>query len=222
MKILLDTASLDEVRWGTEVGIVDGISTDPTLIAEEDSTEEYHELLGELCRLTRGPVLAPVLAITADDMYRDGKELAKIADNIVVEVPVIEDGLRATARLAADGIRVTATLVFSAAQALFAAKAGAYSVSAFIGRLDDIGGDGIALIGEIRQLFDRHHVECELNAASIRTPRHFSEAAILGADTAAVPPDVLRLLMVHPLTDLGLDHFLYDWSKRVSRSRTSL
>jgi transaldolase len=222
MKILLDTASLDEVRWATEVGIVDGISTDPTLIAEENSTEEYHELLGELCRLTRGPVLAPVLAITADDIYRDGKELAKIADNIVVEVPVIEDGLRATARLAADGIRVTATLVFSAAQALFAAKAGAYSVSAFIGRLDDIGGDGIALIGEIRQLFDRHHVECELNAASIRTPRHFSEAAIIGADTAAVPPDVLRLLMVHPLTDLGLDHFLNDWSKRVSRSRTSL
>lgn len=222
MKILLDTASLDEVRWATEVGIVDGISTDPTLIAEEDSTEDYHELLGELCRLTRGPVLAPVLAITADDIYRDGKELAKIADNIVVEVPVIEDGLRAMARLAADGIRVTATLVFSAAQALFAAKAGAYSVSAFIGRLDDIGGDGIALIGEIRQLFDRYHVECELNAASIRTPRHFSEAAIIGADTAAVPPDVLRLLMVHPLTDLGLDHFLNDWSKRVSRSRSSL
>jgi transaldolase len=222
MKILLDTASLDEVRWANEVGIVDGISTDPTLIAEENSSEAYFELLGELCRLTRGPVLAPVLAITADDIYRDGKELAKIADNIVVEVPVLEDGLRATARLAADGIRVTATLVFSAAQALFAAKAGAYSVSAFIGRIDDIGGDGIALIRDIRQLFDRHHVECELNAASIRAPRQFTEAAIIGADAAAVPPDVLRLLLVHPLTDLGVDHFLNDWSKRVSRSRTSL
>jgi len=222
MKILLDTASLDEVRWANEVGIVDGISTDPTLIAEENSSEAYFELLGELCRLTRGPVLAPVLAITADDIYRDGKELAKIADNIVVEVPVLEDGLRATARLAADGIRVTATLVFSAAQALFAAKAGAYSVSAFIGRVDDIGGDGIALIRDIRQLFDRHHVECELNAASIRAPRQFTEAAIIGADAAAVPPDVLRSLLVHPLTDLGVDHFLNDWSKRVSRSRTSL
>jgi transaldolase len=222
MKILLDTASLDEVRWATEVGIVDGISTDPTLIAEENASEEYHELLGELCRLTRGPVLAPVLAITADDIYRDGKELAKIADNIVIEVPVIEDGLRATARLAADGIRVTATLVFSVAQALFAAKAGAYSVSAFVGRVDDVGGDGIALIRDIRQLFDRHHVECELNAASIRAPRQFTEASIAGADTAAVPPDVLRVLMVHPLTDLGLDHFLNDWSKRVSRSRTNL
>jgi transaldolase len=222
MKILLDTASLDEVRWANEVGIVDGISTDPTLIAEENSSEEYFELLGELCRLTRGPVLAPVLAITADDIYRDGKELAKIADNIVVEVPVLEDGLRATARLAADGIRVTATLVFSAAQALFAAKAGAYSVSAFIGRVDDVGGDGIALVRDIRQLFDRHHVECELNAASIRAPRQFTEAAIIGADAAAVPPDVLRLLLVHPLTDLGVDHFLNDWSKRVSRSRTSL
>lgn len=222
MKILLDTASLDEVRWATEVGIVDGISTDPTLIAEENSTEEYHELLAELCRLTRGPVLAPVLAITSDDIYRDGKELAKIADNIVVGVPVIEDGLRATARLAADGIRVTATLVFSVAQALFAAKAGAYSVSAFVGRVDDIGGDGIGLVRDIRQLFDRHHVECELNAASIRAPKQFAESAILGADTAAVPPDVLRLLLVHPLTDLGLDHFLNDWSKRVSRSRTSL
>jgi transaldolase len=222
MKILLDTASLDEVRWATEVGIVDGISTDPTLIAEENSTEQYHELLGELCRLTRGPVLAPVLAITSDDIYRDGKELAKIADNIVVEVPVIEDGLRATARLAADGIRVTATLVFSVAQALFAAKAGAYSVSAFVGRVDDIGGDGIGLIRDIRQLFDRHHIECDLNAASIRAPKQFAEAAMLGADATAVPPDVLRLLLVHPLTDLGLDHFLNDWSKRVSRSRTSL
>ncbi|HMI57303.1 MAG TPA: transaldolase family protein [Gemmatimonadaceae bacterium] len=222
MKILLDTASLDEVRWANEVGIVDGISTDPTLIAEENSSEEYFELLAELCRLTRGPVLAPVLAITADDIYRDGKELAKIADNIVVEVPVLEDGLRATARLAADGIRVTATLVFSVAQALFAAKAGAFSVSAFIGRVDDIGGDGIALLRDIRQLFDRHHVECELNAASIRAPRQFTEAAIIGADAAAVPPDVLRLLLVHPLTDLGVDHFLNDWSKRVSRSRTSL
>jgi transaldolase len=222
MKILLDTASLDEVRWATEVGIVDGISTDPTLIAEEDSAEEYHELLAELCRISRGPVLAPVLAITADDMYRDGKELAKIADNIVIEVPVLEDGLRATARLAADGIRVTATLVFSAAQALFAAKAGAFSVSAFMGRVDDIGGDGAALLSDIRQLFDRHNIECELIAASIRAPKHFADAAIIGADAAAVPPDVLRLLLVHPLTDLGLDHFLNDWSKRVSRSRTSL
>ncbi len=222
MKILLDTASLDEVRWAIEVGIVDGISTDPTLIAEEDAAEEYHDLLAELCRLTRGPVLAPVLAITADDIYRDGKELAKIADNIVVEVPVIEDGLRGTARLAADGIRVSATLVFSAAQALFAAKAGAFSVSAFMGRVDDIGGDGVALVRDIRQLFDRHNVECELIAASIRTPGHFAEAAVAGADAAAVPPDVLRLLLVHPLTDLGLDHFLNDWSKRVSRSRTSL
>jgi transaldolase len=222
MKILLDTASLDEVRWATEVGIVDGISTDPTLIAEENSTEEYHELLAELCRLTRGPVLAPVLAITSDDIYRDGKELAKIADNIMIEVPVIEDGLRAMARLAADGIRVTATLVGSAAQALFAAKAGAFSVSAFMGRVDDIGGDGIGLIRDIRQLFDRHHVECELIAASIRAPKQFAEAAIIGADSAAVPPDVLRLLLVHPLTDLGLDQFLNDWSKRVSRSRTSL
>ncbi|MDQ2767862.1 MAG: fructose-6-phosphate aldolase [Gemmatimonadota bacterium] len=222
MKILLDTANLDEVRWATEVGIVDGISTDPTLISEENSSDEYHELLGELCRLTRGPVLAPVLAITADDIYRDGKELAKIADNIVVEVPVLEDGLRATARLAADGIRVTATLVFSVAQALFAAKAGAHSVSAFIGRVDDMGGDGVGLIRDIRQLFDRHHVECELNAASIRAPRQFTEAATAGADAAAVPPDVLRLLLVHPLTDLGVDHFLNDWSKRVSRSRTSL
>ncbi|HLB09768.1 MAG TPA: transaldolase family protein [Gemmatimonadaceae bacterium] len=222
MKILLDTASLEEVRWASDVGIIDGISTDPTLISEEDSVEEYRELLADLCRQTRGPVLAPVLAITSDDIYRDGKELAKIADNIVVEVPVIEDGLRATARLAADGIRVTATLVFSVAQALFAAKAGAYSVSAFMGRLDDIGGDGVSLVRDIRQLFDRHNVECELNAASIRTPRHFAEAAAVGADAAAVPPSVLRLLLVHPLTDLGLDQYLNDWSKHISRSRTSL
>ena len=222
MKILLDTASLEEVRWATEVGIIDGISTDPTLIVEEGSADEYHELLAELCRLTTGPVLAPVLAITSDDIYRDGKELAKIADNIVVEIPIIEDGLRATSRLAADGIRVSATLVFSAAQALFAAKAGAHSVAAFISRVDDIGGDGLGLVRDIRQLFDRHQVECELTAASIRTPRQFAAAAQIGAETAAVPPDVMRTLLVHPLTDLGLDQFLNDWSKRVSRGRTSL
>ncbi len=220
MKILLDTASLDEVRWATELGIVDGISTDPTLIAEERPTTEYHELLAELCALTRGPVSAPVMAVAADDMYREGKELARIADNIAIEVPIIEEGLRATARLAADGIRVTATLVFTTAQALFAAKAGAYAVSAFIGRLDDIGSDGLALIRDIRTIFDRHAVECELAAASIRTPRHFLEAAKAGADSSAVPPAVLRSLLVHPLTDIGLDQFLNDWSKRVSRSRT--
>jgi transaldolase len=222
MKILLDTASVEEVLWATEVGIIDGVTTDPTLIAEEDSADEYHELLAELSRLTRGPVFAPVLAITADDIYRDGKELAKIADNIVVEIPCIEDGLRATSRLAADGIRVAATLVFTTAQALFAAKAGAHSVAAFISRVDDIGGDELALIRDIRKLFDRHQVECELTAASIRTPRQFAEAAQIGAEGAAVPPAVLRSLLVHPLTDLGLDQFLNDWSKRVSRSRTSL
>ncbi len=220
MKILLDTASLDELRWATELGIVDGVSTDPTLIAEERPTAEYHELLGELCALTRGPVSAPVMAVTADDMYREGKELARIADNIAIEVPIIEEGLRATARLAADGIHVTATLVFSTAQALFAAKAGAHAVSAFIGRLDDIGSDGVALVRDIRSIFDRHGVECDLTAASIRTPGHFLEAARAGADAAAVPPAVLRSLLIHPLTDIGLDHFLNDWSKRVARSRT--
>jgi transaldolase len=219
MKILLDSASLEEVRWATELGIVDGISTDPTLIVEEVSSTEYRELLGELCRLTRGPVSAPVMAVDADDMYREGKELAHIADNIVLEVPIIEEGLRATARLAADGIRVTATLVFSTAQALFAAKAGAHAVSAFLGRLDDIGGDGLVLLRDIRKVFDRYSVECELTAASIRTPRHFLEAATIGADAAAVPPAVLRSLLLHPLTDIGLDQFLNDWSKRVSRSR---
>jgi transaldolase len=222
MKILLDTASLEEVRWATEVGIIDGISTDPTLIAEEGSADDYHDLLAELCRLTTGPVLAPVLAITADDIYRDGKELAKIADNIVVEIPIIEDGLRATSRLAADGVSVAATLVFTTAQALFAAKAGAKSVAAFISRVDDIGGDGLGLVRDIRQLFDRHQVECELTAASIRTPRQFATAARIGAESAAVPPEVMRTLLVHPLTDLGLDQFLNDWSKRVSRGRTSL
>lgn len=221
MKILLDTASLEEVRWASEVGIIDGISTDPTLIAEEGSADDYHELLAELCRLARGPVLAPVLAITADDIYRDAKQLARIADNILVEVPCIEDGLRATARLAADGIRVASTLVFTTAQALFAAKAGAHSVAAFVSRVDDIGGDGLALLRDIRTLFDRHQVECELTAASLRTPRQFALAAQIGAESAAVPPAVLRTLLVHPLTDLGLDQFLNDWSRRVSRSRTS-
>jgi transaldolase len=219
MRILLDTADLDEVQWAASAGLVEGVTTDPTLLAEATSEMDYRQHLLELGRLVRGPVTAQVLSVGADDMYREGKELAKLSDNVVVEIPMIEEGLAATRRLTADGIRVNVTLVFSAAQAMFAAKAGAHFVSPFIGRLDDIGADGIAVVRDIRQIFDTYALECEILASSIRTPRHFTEAAKAGADAATVPPHVLRALLLHPLTDIGLDQFLNDWSKRIARAR---
>lgn len=221
MRIFLDTANLDEVRWAAAAGLIDGVSTDPTLLAESAGDHDHLEHLEELCRAVRGPVTAPVLSVTADDMYREGKELARIADSIVVEVPMIEEGLVATARLARDGVRVNVTLVFSAAQALLAARAGAHFVSPFISRLDEVGASGLGVAAEVRQIFNNYSLECEILASSIRTPRHVVEVAKIGLDAAAVPPSVLRALILHPLTDVGLDHFLNDWSKRIARERAA-
>jgi transaldolase len=170
-------------------------------------------VLKEICSLVEGPVSAEVVAVDTEGMLKEGKELAKIADNIVVKIPMLEAGMVAVRRLAADGIRTNVTLCFSSVQCLIAAKAGASYVSPFIGRLDDVGQEGMDVIREARVIFDNYGIETEILAASIRHPRHIVEAAMIGADVATLPPDVLKKLLLHPLTDRGLDQFLNDWSK---------
>lgn len=213
MKFFLDTASLADIRWAARAGLIDGITTNPTLLGKAAGDVDPTDLLKEICSLVDGPVSAEVVGVEADVMYREGRELAKLADNIVVKIPMIEEGLPTVRRLAADGIRVNVTLCFSSVQCLIAAKAGATFVSPFIGRLDDVGQEGMDVIREARQIFDNYAIETELLAASIRHPRHVVEAAMLGADIATMPTDVLKKLLLHPLTDRGLDQFLSDWSK---------
>ena len=222
MRLFLDTADISEIRWALATGLIDGVTTDPSLLAAELADREPFTHVGEICDLVDGPVTVQVISIEADGMYREGRELARIADNVVVEIPMIEEGLVATRRLVADGIRVNVTLVFNAAQALLAAKAGASFISPFVGRLDDVGMDGAAVIADVRAIFDRFGVECELVASSIRSVHRFLDAARLGADAAALPPAVLHEMLVHPLTDLGLDRFLNDWSKRIAKTRSGV
>ncbi len=218
MKIFLDAADTGDIRWAASAGLIDGVTTNPTLMSAETPDREPHAHLAEICRLVSGPVSAEVLAVDADGMYREGKELAKIADNIVVKVPMIEEGLVALRRLVVEGVRVDTTLIFNAAQALLAAKAGATYVSPFLGMLDDIGEVGANVLRDIRQVFDNYSVECEIVAASLRHPIHFIESAKIGADAASIPTSVLRTLLLHPLTDRGLDQFLSDWSRRKARA----
>jgi len=222
MRIFLDTASLAETQWALSVGLIDGVTTNPSLLAGELSDDDLTGHVAGLCRMVDGPVTVQLLSVTADDMYREGRDLARIADNLVLEIPMIEEGLIATRRLTADGVRVSMTLVFSAAQALLAAKAGADFVSPFVGRLDDVGSDGIAVVADVRRIFDQSGLECEIVASSIRTTRRFVDAVRAGAHAVAVPPAVLRSLLLHPLTDIGVDQFLNDWSKRITRVRTSV
>jgi transaldolase len=217
MQFFLDTASLSDIRWAARAGLIDGVTTNPTLLAKVAGDLDPRDLLREICTLVDGPISAEVVAIDTEAMYHEGRDLAKIADNIVVKIPMIEDGLPAVRRLASDGIRVNVTLCFSATQCLIAAKAGAAFVSPFLGRLDDIGHDGMDVIRETRVIFDNYDIETQLLAASIRHPRHVTEAAMLGADVATMPTDVLKKLLLHPLTDRGLDQFLNDWAKVAAR-----
>jgi transaldolase len=219
MKILLDTADLDEITWATATGLIDGVTTNPSLIASNAPDRDHKGHLREIAKRVSGPVGAAVIAVGADDMYREGKELARLGDNIVVRVPMIEEGLLAARRLASEGIRIDVTLIFNAAQALFAAKAGATYVSPFVGQLDDVGADGCAVVRDIRTVFANFDVECALLASSLTSPLRFADAARAGADAATVPPNVLRSLLVHPLTDRGLDQFLHDWSRRLAKAR---
>jgi len=219
MQFFLDTANLSDIRWAAQAGLIDGITTNPTLLAKVAGELDPRDVLKEICSLVEGPVSAEVVTVRGNEMYSEGKELARLADNIVVKIPMIEDGLPAIRRLSADGIRVNVTLCFSSVQCLIAAKAGATYVSPFIGRLDDVGQDGMDVIRETRLIFDNYDIETHILAASIRHPRHVAEAAMLGADVATMPTEVLKKLLLHPLTDRGLDQFLNDWSKLGARSK---
>jgi len=221
MKFFLDTADLAEIRWATQAGLIDGVTTNPTLLAKDAGNVEPNDLLQEICSTVDGPISAEVVAVDAKGMYEEGRNLARIADNIVVKIPMLEEGMEATRRLRSEGIGVNVTLCFSSVQCLIAAKAGATFVSPFLGRLDDIGHDGMDVIRETRQIYDNYGIETQLLAASIRHPRHVAEAALIGADVATVPTSTLKRLLLHPLTDQGLDRFLNDWSKLVARTKVS-
>jgi transaldolase len=212
MKFFVDTADIEEIRNLAATGMVDGVTTNPSLIAK--SGRDFIETVAEICRVVRGPVSAEVAATDAATMIAEGRRLAAIAENVAVKVPLTWDGLKACRTLAGEGQMVNVTLCFSANQALLAAKAGASFISPFIGRLDDCGLDGMALIRDIRQIYDNYpELKTEILAASIRHPRHVTDCALAGADVATVPPGVLRQLAQHPLTDKGLEQFVADWAK---------
>ncbi len=211
MKFFVDTADIAEIRDLAATGLVDGVTTNPSLVAK--SGRNFIEIIEEICGIVAGPVSAEVTALDAAAMIEEGRKLAKIAKNIAVKVPLTWDGLKACKALAGEGTMVNVTLCFSANQALLAAKAGATFVSPFIGRLDDINLDGMELIHDIRTIYDNYDFPTEILAASIRSANHVKEAALVGADVATVPPGVLRGLASHPLTDKGLELFLTDWKK---------
>ncbi len=209
MELFLDTAQVDEVRRAAAWGVVTGVTTNPTLMARAGGDPET--ILRTIAGLIPGPISAEVIATDVEGMVREGRHLASLADNIVVKIPMTAAGLEATHRLSREGIRVNVTLVFQPGQALLAARAGASFVSPFVGRLDDIGEDGIGLVAEIVEIFRTHRLPARVLAASIRHPRHVIAAARVGADIATMPMAVLEQLMRHPLTDAGLERFLADW-----------
>ncbi len=211
MKFFLDTANVQEIRELAELGLVDGITTNPSLLAKEPAPDR--EILEQICTIVPGPVSGEVVSTDAAGMVREGREIAKIAPNIVVKCPLIAEGLKAVRTLKEDGIRSNVTLCFSVPQAIFAAKAGAYIVSPFVGRLDDIGTDGMSLIRDIRQVYQNYDFDTQILVASIRNPLHVIEAARIGADIATIPGKVYKALLKHPLTDIGLERFLEDHRK---------
>lgn len=213
MKFFLDTANLAEIRAATEMGLIDGVTTNPSLVAKEGSVE-FKTHIGEILKLVKGPVSVEVTSLDTEGMLKEGREFAKYAPNVVVKCPLTPDGLRATRTLADEGTPVNVTLCFSSAQAILAAKAGAAYISPFVGRLDDIGQNGMDLIREIVEIYSNYDWATEILVASVRHPIHVTEAARAGADVATIPAKVLTQLFQHPLTDRGLDQFLADWKKR--------
>ena len=211
MKFFVDTAEIKEIKELAATGLLDGVTTNPSLIAK--SGRDFKEAIAEICKAVEGPVSAEVTALDADTMVTEGRKLAKIAKNVAVKVPLTLDGLKACRTLTQAGTMVNVTLCFSANQALLAAKSGATFISPFIGRLDDINIDGMELIREIRHIYDNYDFTTEILAASIRSANHVKEAALAGADVATVPPAVLKGLVKHPLTDKGIESFLADWKK---------
>ena len=209
MKFYLDTASVKEIQEAASLGLLDGVTTNPSLVAKEGRV--FREVLVEICNIVDGPISAEVVSIEADAMVKEGRELAKIHKNIVVKVPLIAEGLKATKRLAAEGIRVNVTLCFSPTQALLAAKAGAWCVSPFIGRLDDISSNGMELIRQIITIYKNYDFKTFVLVASVRHPQHVVEAALAGGHICTMPFTIFQQMVKHPLTDLGLKKFLADW-----------
>lgn len=212
MKFFIDTANLDEIKKGLDLGMVDGVTTNPSLVAKEQ--KPFEEIIKEICAIVDGPVNAEVVSLEADGMVKEGRQLAAMSDNIVVKIPMIEEGLKAVRRLHAEGIKTNVTLVFSCTQALLAAKAGATYVSPFVGRLDDISENGMDLISDILNIYDNYGYESEVIVASVRNPMHVVQSALMGADIATIPYKVIAQLAKHPLTDIGMEKFLADWEKR--------
>jgi len=212
MKFFIDTANLDEIRECNELGLIDGVTTNPSLVAKEGNVD-FKEHLAKICEMVKGDISAEVTALDTEGMLREGRDYAKVASNVVVKCPLTMDGLKATRQLREEGTKVNVTLCFSAAQALLAAKAGASYISPFIGRLDDIAQDGMQLIRDIVQIYDNYGFATEVLAASIRHPMHIVDCALAGADVATIPFKVIQQLVKHPLTDKGLEAFLADWKK---------
>ncbi|WP_071393266.1 fructose-6-phosphate aldolase [Bacillus tuaregi] len=213
MKFFIDTANMDEIKEAHELGIISGVTTNPSLVAKEKNIS-FHDRLREIATLVPGSVSGEVIALDAEGMIREGKELAAIAPNITVKIPMTPDGMKAVSALSKEGIKTNVTLIFSANQALMAARAGATYVSPFVGRLDDIGYNGQDLISTIAEIFAIHGLETEIIAASIRHPQHVTDAALRGAHIATIPFKVIKQLFNHPLTDKGIEAFLADWKTR--------
>lgn len=213
MKIFIDTADIQEIRRAARAGLIDGVTTNPSLLAKVVGDANLADYMKEITDAVDGPVSLEVLATDSEGMLAQGRDLAALADNVVIKVPLTEEGLVATRRLRAEGIGVNVTLCFSASQALLAAKAGATFISPFVGRLDDISHEGMELIAQIREIYDNYGFDTEILVASIRHPLHFVDSALLGADIATIPPAVLWRLVQHPLTDRGLEAFLRDAEK---------
>ncbi|HWO94854.1 MAG TPA: fructose-6-phosphate aldolase [Bacillus sp. (in: firmicutes)] len=214
MKFFIDTANIDEIKEAHSLGLLAGVTTNPSLVAKENIS--FEDRLKEITAIVPGSVSAEVIALDAEGMIQEGKELAKIAPNITIKVPMTPDGLKAVKEFSQSGIKTNVTLVFSANQALLAARAGATYVSPFLGRLDDLGHNGLDLIAQIADIFAIHDIDTEIIAASIRHPMHVTEAALKGAHIATIPYKVLMQLFKHPLTDSGIEQFLKDWNNRLS------
>ena len=212
MKFFIDTANIEEIKKGLEIGMVDGVTTNPSLVSKEQ--RPFNDILADICALVDGPISAEVVSLDADGMVDEARELAKIHDNIVVKVPMIEEGLKAVKRLSSENIKTNVTLVFSSTQALLAAKAGATYISPFVGRLDDISQDGMGLISDIMTILRNYGFSSEVIVASVRSPMHVVQSALIGADIATIPYKVIAQLARHPLTDIGMEQFLADWEKR--------
>ena len=217
MKFFIDTANIEQIREAAGIGILDGVTTNPSLLSKEDG--KPLDIFKQICEIVDGPVSAEVIAPDWEGMVGEARELAKIHKNIVIKIPMTKDGLRAVKMLAEEGIKTNVTLIFSAVQALLAARAGATFVSPFVGRLDDISTEGMELVSQIRQIFDNYHIQTEIIVASIRHPMHVVEAAMIGADIATIPFKVIEQLAKHPLTDIGIEKFLADWEKVADREK---